>query len=101
MGYGGRAGFYSYPVLEWVGGARRTRRIHGLGRLQTGDRIPYFTPQLLVVDEAAPPRVLVLAQRVPSARKVRVDWTTHTASRRESRLRVSKGLSSLLKNQDC
>jgi hypothetical protein len=75
MGYGGRAGFYSYPVLEWVGGARRTRRIHGLPDPKPGDRIPYFTPQPLVVDEAAPPRVLVLAQRVPSARKVRVDWT--------------------------
>jgi hypothetical protein len=47
MGYGGRAGFYSYPVLEWVGGGRHTRRIHGLPDPKPGNRIPYFTPQPL------------------------------------------------------
>lgn len=75
MGYGGRAGFYSYPLVEWVGGADDSRRIQGLSDPSAGDRIPYFTPLPLVVVVAEAPRVVVLGQRVPDGRKARIDWT--------------------------
>lgn len=75
MGYAGRAGFYSYPWLEYVGGARDSRRLHGLPGPEVGDRLPYFTPAPLVVTQAQRPRILVLAQRSPISSRTRIDWT--------------------------
>ena len=75
MGYAGRAGFYSYPWLEYVGGARDSRRVHGLSGPEVGDRLPYFTPAPLVVTHAQRPRILVLAQRSPTRSRTRIDWT--------------------------
>lgn len=75
MGYGGRAGFYSYALVEHLGGARETQRPHGLPSPRPGERIPYFTRQSLVVAVAEPPRVLVLIQRTPAPRRTVIDWT--------------------------
>lgn len=75
MGYGGRAVFYSYPLVEWAGGACDTRRIHGLPDPRPGDHIPYFTPLPLVVLAAEAPRVLVLGQQAPDRPEARIDWT--------------------------
>jgi hypothetical protein len=68
-GYGGRAGFYSYDVLERLFGARNTDRLNpDLPVLATGDTVPFSPGMPMTVAVADPPHALVLWQ-VTSASK--------------------------------
>jgi hypothetical protein len=68
-GYGGRAGFYSYDVLERRFGARNTDRLHPeLPALTAGDTVPFAPGMPMTVAVADPPHALVLWQ-VTSANK--------------------------------
>jgi hypothetical protein len=60
-GYGGRAGFYSYDLLERRFGARNTNRLNpDLPTLTTGDRVPFYPGMPMTVAVADPPHALVL-----------------------------------------
>jgi hypothetical protein len=60
-GYGGRAGFYSYDVLERRFGARDTDRLNSnLPALTTGDTVPFAPGMPMTVAAADPPHALVL-----------------------------------------
>jgi hypothetical protein len=68
-GYGGRAGFYSYDVLERRFGARDTNRLNPeLSALAAGDTVPFAPGMPMTVAVADPPHALVLWQ-VTSANK--------------------------------
>ena len=60
-GYGGRAGFYSYDVLERRFGARNTDRLDpDLPALAAGDTVPFYPGMPMTVAVADPPHALVL-----------------------------------------
>ena len=60
-GYGGRAGFYSYDLLERRFGARNTDRLNPeLPALTTGDLVPFYPGMPMTVALANPPHALVL-----------------------------------------
>jgi hypothetical protein len=60
-GYGGRAGFYSYDVLERRFGARNTDRLNPeLPALTAGDTVPFYPGMPMTVAVADPPHTLVL-----------------------------------------
>jgi len=60
-GYGGRAGFYSYDVLERRFGARNTDRLNpALPALAAGDTVPFYPGMPMTVAIADPPHALVL-----------------------------------------
>jgi hypothetical protein len=60
-GYDGRAGFYSYDVLEQLFGARNTDRLNlDLAPLQAGDTVPFYPGMPMTVAIADPPHALVL-----------------------------------------
>jgi hypothetical protein len=60
-GYGGRAGFYSYDVLERRFGARNTDRLNpDLPALAVGDTVPFYPGMPMTVAVADPPHALVL-----------------------------------------
>jgi hypothetical protein len=60
-GYGGRAGFYSYDVLERRFGACHTDRLNpDLPPLTTGDTVPFYPGMPMTVAVADPPHTLVL-----------------------------------------
>jgi hypothetical protein len=60
-GYGGRAGFYSYDVLERRFGARDTDRLNPeLPALTAGDTVPFYPGMPMTVALADPPHALVL-----------------------------------------
>jgi hypothetical protein len=60
-GYGGRAGFYSYDLLERRFGARNTDRLNpALPALTTGDTVPFYPGMPMTVAVADPPHTLVL-----------------------------------------
>lgn len=60
-GYGGRAGFYSYDVLERRFGARNTDRLNPeLPTLTAGDTVPFYPGMPMTVAIADPPQALVL-----------------------------------------
>ena len=60
-GYGGRAGFYSYDVLERRFGARNTDRLNPeLPALTAGETVPFYPGMPMTVAIADPPRALVL-----------------------------------------
>jgi hypothetical protein len=62
-GYGGRAGFYSYDLLERRFGARDTDRLNPeLPALTTGDTVPFYPGMPMTVAVADPPYALVLWQ---------------------------------------
>jgi hypothetical protein len=68
-GYGGRAGFYSYDVLERRFGARNSDRLNlDLAALTVGDTVPFAPGMPMTVAVADPPKVLVLWQ-ITSASK--------------------------------
>ena len=60
-GYGGRAGFYSYDVLERRFGARNTHRLNSdQPAMTTGDTVPFYPDMPMTVAVADPPHALVL-----------------------------------------
>jgi hypothetical protein len=60
-GYGGRAGFYSYDLLERRFGARDTDQLNpDLPALAVGDTVPFYPGMPLTVAVADPPKALVL-----------------------------------------
>jgi hypothetical protein len=60
-GYGGRAGFYSYDLLERRFGARNTDRLNpDLPALTTGETVPFYPGMPMTVAIADPPYTLVL-----------------------------------------
>ena len=60
-GYDGRAGFYSYDVLERRFGARDTARLNPeLEPLMAGDTMPFYPGMPMTVAIADPPHALVL-----------------------------------------
>jgi hypothetical protein len=62
-GYGGRAGFYSYDVLERRLGARNTDRLNPeLPALTAGDTVTFAPGMPMTVAVADPPHALVLWQ---------------------------------------
>jgi hypothetical protein len=68
-GYGGRAGFYSYDLLERCFGARDIDQLNPeLPALTTGDTMPFAPGMPMTVAVADPPHALVLWQ-VTSANK--------------------------------
>jgi pimeloyl-ACP methyl ester carboxylesterase len=70
MGYQGRAGMYSYDVLERRFGARNIDRLNpDLAPLMAGDQMPFAPGLSMTVAAADPPHALVLWQ-VVSAGKV-------------------------------
>ena len=61
VGYGGRAGFYSYDLLERRFGARNTGRLNpDLPALTTGDTVPFYPGMPMTVAVVDPPHTLVL-----------------------------------------
>jgi hypothetical protein len=63
VGYGGRAGFYSYDVLERRFGAGDTDRLNPeVPALAVGDLVPFYPNMPLTVAVADPCRALVLWQ---------------------------------------
>jgi hypothetical protein len=70
VGYGGRAGFYSYEVLERRFGARNSDRLNpDVPTPEVGDALPFAPGMPMTVAIVDPPRALVLWQ-VTSANKV-------------------------------
>jgi hypothetical protein len=60
-GYDGRAGFYSYDLLERRFGARNTDRLNpDLAPLEAGDTVPFYPGMPMTVAIAVPPHALVL-----------------------------------------
>lgn len=60
-GYDGRAGFYSYDLLERRFGARNTDRLDpDLQPLNAGDTVPFYPGMPMTVAMADPPHALVL-----------------------------------------
>ena len=75
-GYDGRAGFYSYDVLERRFGARNTNRLNPeLEPLKAGDTMPFYPGMPMTVAIADPPHALVL-WLVTTANKA-IDPTDH------------------------
>jgi hypothetical protein len=61
VGYGGRAGFYSYDLLERRFGARNTDRFNpDLPALAVGELVPLYPDMPMTVAIADPPHALVL-----------------------------------------
>jgi hypothetical protein len=78
-GYGGRAGFYSYDLLERRFGARNTDRLNpDLPPLTTGDTVPFYPGMPMTVAVADPPHTLVL-------------WLVTTANKAICRRSMSPG----------
>jgi hypothetical protein len=71
MGYAGRAGMYSYDVLERRLGARNSDRLNpDLAPLAAGDQMPFAPGLPMTVAMADPPHALVLWQVVTGGKAV-------------------------------
>jgi hypothetical protein len=63
IGYGGRAGFYSYDPLEHLFGARKTDRLNpDIRPPREGDELPFYPGMPLIVAKVDRPYALVLWQ---------------------------------------